>query len=405
FEHPPRILVVDDEPAILRLLRLFLSSERFTVLTASSGEEALRKVAEGVDLVLLDIRMPGMDGIEVCRRIRANPANARLPIIFLTAELKDPESELAGLEAGGDEYLHKPVHRPALIARVRSLLRLANAERDRQLLAQLAQSEKLVAIGQIAVGVAHEVNNPLSFMLSNLSCLGQYMKDVRQVLEAYRRSREEGRSAEDRLGLRCILEDIDALIAETLEGGERVRSIVQNFKSFSRPDDGPLEPVDLAQVVRSTLLLTERELSSRATLTRDLQPALVPAAPKNALQQVALNLVVNAMQALEGKAPAEAKLHIATGTRDGLAWLSVEDTGCGIPEHIRDRIFEPFFTTKQVGVGTGIGLSFCADVIHKLGGAIDVASEEGKGTKFTVRIPVTDAPEDQDEVRTQQLID
>jgi two-component system, NtrC family, sensor kinase len=279
------------------------------------------------------------------------------------------------------------VHRPALVARVRNLLRLANAERDRQLMAQLAQAEKLAAIGQIAAGVAHEINNPLAFILSNLATLTTYVGDVTQVLDAYRSSKEKGLAVERELDFGQTLEDVGSLIRETSEGGQRVRAIVQGLKSFSRTDDGGAEPVDLSDVAASTLLLTEREICSRATLSKELSSAPVELAPRNKLEQVVLNLLVNALQALNGKDLRDCRIRIATGQDETEAWLSVSDSGCGMAPAVLARVFEPFFTTKPVGEGTGMGLSFSDNVIRKLGGRIEVESEIGRGSTFTVRLP------------------
>jgi signal transduction histidine kinase len=216
-------------------------------------------------------------------------------------------------------------------------------------------------------------------------------------VNAYRRSVEEGQAAEKRLSFQSALVDIAALIQETAAGGERVRKIVQELKTLSRGDDAPQESVDLAEVVASTLLLTEREMSARAKIVRDLGSARIALAPKNKLHQVVLNLVVNALQAMEEGDPSRNELRLVTRTVGAHAELLVSDTGCGIPPDVQSRIFDPFFTTKPVGVGTGIGLSVCAVVVQKLGGKIQVDSAPGKGTTFTVQIPleppaVADAP-------------
>ena len=171
-----------------------------------------------------------------------------------------------------------------------------------------------------------------------------------------------------------------------------MRTIVQELKTFSRADENQvLEPVDLADIAASTLLLTERELASRARVVKDLRSSPVASAPRGKLHQVVMNLLVNAMQALGDKDPRENEIRVLTGTDGKESVLSVSDTGCGIPEEAQERIFEPFFTTKPVGIGTGIGLSVCQAVVQKLGGRISVRSKVGQGTTFEVRVPTEPA--------------
>ncbi|MER2562241.1 MAG: response regulator [Myxococcaceae bacterium] len=385
------VLAVDDDHNNLKLVSASLTLEGYEVVCASSGEEGLEVLeARQVDLLLLDVRMPGLDGLEVCRLIRAQPKFARMPIVFLTADNADVEHTIAGLDAGGDEYLHKPISRRMLSARVRNLLRLANADRERQLLLQVAQSEKLAAVGQIAAGVAHEVNNPLSFILSNLESLRGYVNDLMRVVRAYRMNPETGAALDRTLGLDMLMADVSPLLDETVQGGSRVRAIVQELKTFSRQDTDTFEPVDLAEVARCTLVLTEREVSSKATLVKELSMARVDLAPRQKLHQVMLNLLVNAIHAIEAKPAPPGERHtikVSTRTENDVAILQVQDSGVGMPDSVKSRIFEPFFTTKPVGVGTGLGLSVCAMVVERLGGRISVESEAGKGTTFTVRVP------------------
>jgi signal transduction histidine kinase len=255
----------------------------------------------------------------------------------------------------------------------------------------------------MAAGVAHEINNPLAFILSNLNSLKTYADDAREVIEAYRRSGSEGKKLEEAIRFQESLDDVEPLIRETAEGGERVRNIVQELKTFSRADqEDQLESVDLADIARSTLLLTERELSTRAKVVKDLKPAMIARAPRGRLHQMLLNLLINALHAVQTKGQRPHVITVTTGEADGFGVLSVSDTGCGIsPEH-QQRIFEPFFTTKAVGVGTGMGLAVCAMVVEKLGGRIEVQSEPGLGSTFRVRIPLQGSTElDEDDAQAQ----
>lgn len=253
----------------------------------------------------------------------------------------------------------------------------------------------MASIGQLAAGVAHEINNPVGFIASNLSTLGKY----RQRLEEYIGLLEESLMqhndgtwpdmvAKNRRLLKIdhILADLDELINESMEGVDRVKSIVADLKSFSRSDDRRTTLVDLNQCVQTTLNIVRNEYKYVAELSLDLQDELPPVRGNSQqLSQVIANLVINAAQAIEG----HGAIVIKTWRDNCDVLLSVSDTGTGIPPEHLEQIFDPFFTTKEAGKGTGLGLSICYDILKKHQGKIAVESRVGHGSAFTVRLPVS----------------
>ncbi|MEP7181673.1 MAG: ATP-binding protein [Betaproteobacteria bacterium] len=261
---------------------------------------------------------------------------------------------------------------------------------------QLIQSEKLASIGQIAAGVAHEINNPVGFVLSNLGSLESYVDSLFALVDARTGadrpvapaadapSANTPRSGEG-VDIEFLRTDIASLIAESRDGLARVKAIVGDLKNLSRGGlDESFELVDLHAALDSTLNIVRNELKHKATIeTRYGDLPEVECLPSR-LNQVFLNLLVNAGQAIANTGT----ITISTGTVGAEAWISVADTGCGIPVDHLNRIFDPFFTTKPVGQGTGLGLSVSYSIVRKHGGRIDVDSERGRGTKFTVRLPL-----------------
>ncbi|BBA70597.1 PAS domain S-box protein [Geobacter sulfurreducens] len=261
---------------------------------------------------------------------------------------------------------------------------------------QMLQREKMASIGQLAAGVAHEINNPIGFIMSNLGTLGKYLERLRGFIAAQDEiiNELEGDEASRRLGLAkktlkidYILEDVGNLVAESLDGAERVKQIVQDLKSFSRVDEAEVKVVDLHECLESTINIVWNELKYKAVLNKEYGNVPLLMCNPQQLNQVFMNLLVNAGHAIEG----HGEIGVRTWQEDGDIFIAVSDTGCGIPEELRARIFEPFFTTKEVGRGTGLGLSISYDIVKKHGGEITVASEVGKGTTFTVRLPVMPA--------------
>ncbi|MCG2578164.1 ATP-binding protein [Dechloromonas sp. XY25] len=257
---------------------------------------------------------------------------------------------------------------------------------------QLLQSEKLASIGQLAAGVAHEVNNPIGFVNSNLGTLNKYITKLLYLLDLYEAvenevpsaSRERITAFKVEIDLPFLRDDMVDLIGESIEGTARVRRIVQDLRDFSRPGDSEWQAVDIHAGLESTLNVVWNEIKYKADVARDYADLPMVECLPSQLNQVFLNLLVNAAQAIPGRGV----ITLRTRREGEHVAISVQDTGCGMPPEIRDRIFDPFFTTKPVGQGTGLGLSVTYGIVEKHGGRIEVASELGQGTTFTVRLPV-----------------
>ena len=259
---------------------------------------------------------------------------------------------------------------------------------------QLLQSEKMASVGQLAAGVAHEINNPIGYVHSNLNTLGRYVHDIFTLLGGYQNlangievSNPELRQLhelEKSIGLAYIREDIGSLLTESLGGLVRVEKIVSDLKDFSHLDQAEWQIVDLHAGLESTLNVVAHELKYKAVLVKEYgQLPLVECLPFQ-LNQVFLNMLINAAHAIEG----QGKITIRTGVVDSTVFIQFIDTGKGIEPASLKRIFEPFFTTKPIGVGTGLGLSVSYSIVRKHGGSIEIDSEVGKGSVFTIRLPV-----------------
>jgi two-component system, NtrC family, sensor kinase len=279
--------------------------------------------------------------------------------------------------------------------------------------AQLLQTQKLEAIGQLASGIAHEINTPVQYVTDNTVFLGKAMAKLQDALAAYRTVFEAAQSgslgpellseadaALKKAKLGYLLEQVPRAIAQSLEGLERVTHIVRAMKEFSHPSAGKKELVDIHEAIATTSTIARNEWKYVAELVTDFAPdmPLVPCL-RDQLNQVFLNLIVNAAHAIAEAAergkPEKGVITVRTRHAGDRAEISVSDTGTGIPEHLRNRIFEPFFTTKPVGRGTGQGLTIAYSVVvEKHFGTIDFESEVGQGTTFRVSLPL--CPEDEE---------
>ena len=259
---------------------------------------------------------------------------------------------------------------------------------------QLIQSEKMASLGQLVAGVAHELNNPISFIYANMKELESYITAIEEVLQVLlanlnnadlqEKLQDKVRQLQRRHDLQFIQEDIHSLINESAEGGRRVKEVVQNLRNFSRLDEGDVKSVDLHEGLNSTLLLLNNEIKNRIEVIKDYGELPKVECHPGHINQVFMNLLLNAIQAIEG----EGKIWISTKAVDGEVVITIKDSGKGIPEDIKNKVFDPFFTTKQVGKGTGLGLSISYNIIKNHNGEINVESEQGKGTAFHIRLPI-----------------
>ena len=256
------------------------------------------------------------------------------------------------------------------------------AETSRQLL----QAEKLAAIGQLAAGVAHEINNPISFINSNIYVMKEYVGELLNLVEAYEAGdREAVTLARKAVTLDLVREDLPALIEESEKGLHRVTKIVSDLKEFSHVDQAEFQKTDLNAALEGTLNVLWHELKDKTEIVRELGVLPEVDCMPAKIKQVFLNIVLNACQAIEKKG----RITVRSGVANGLVWMEIVDNGKGIPPEDRDRIFEPFFTTRPVGKGTGLGLTVCHDIIVKEHhGRIDVHSEPGEGSCFRVWLPI-----------------
>lgn len=259
---------------------------------------------------------------------------------------------------------------------------------------QLLQSEKMASIGQLAAGVAHEINNPIGFVNSNLGTLEGYVKSLVRMLEVYERhepilmaneriAREIEATKRD-LDLEFLKEDVVQLLAESKDGLGRVTKIVRDLKEFSHVGETQWQYVDLHSGLDSTLNIVNNELKYKAHVVREYGKLPPVECLPSELNQVFMNILVNAGHAIETKGT----ITVRTGQEGENAWVEIADTGAGIPPENLNRIFDPFFTTKAVGKGTGLGLSLSYGIINKHHGRIEVSSELGKGTTFRITLPI-----------------
>jgi two-component system NtrC family sensor kinase len=372
------VLYVDDDTANLVVLKATCQGE-FDVITASSGPEGLEILKHReVAVLLVDQRMPGMTGVEVFEVAqKLYPDTIR---ILITA-YSDLSDAINAINRGQiRRYIRKPWDPDELKAVLRDGIETFQIRRKVNLLeTRLIETERTYALGVVAAGVAHELRSPLAAMVMGVD-LAKLRLD--QLLGELRPGEDALLSKVDTL--RKLRHQMDEIAA----AADQITEITKGMELGHRRRDEDVE-ADLREIVELTLTFVRAALLQRAVLEVNLRSSQPVKGSPNKLGQVMTNLLVNAMQALPDRARSENRITVSLAPDEAEGWvrLAVEDNGEGIPDEVRERIFDPFFTTKAQG-GTGLGLAISKRIVEEAGGRIEVSSRPGKGTTFTVRLPV-----------------
>ncbi|WGV25802.1 hybrid sensor histidine kinase/response regulator [Halotia branconii] len=447
------ILIVDDNPNNLEVLSEALIDTGWEILIAVNGEGAIAQAEYACpNIILLDVMMPGIDGFATCKRLKSNPKTCDIPIIFMTA-LSETVDKVKGLNLGAVDYITKPFEQEEVLARVKTHLKIYNLSQQLQTQNQqlkqeiserlavelqlqkltqeleqrvqertfqlqqaqinLVQQEKMSALGELVAGIAHEINNPVNFILGNLNHASEYTQNFIDLLYLYQQYYPEPEveiaQKIDEIDLDFLIQDFPQIISSMHKGTKRLAQMIHSLRHFSRRDDAAAKPTDIHEGIENTLLILQYRLKANPErpaieVIREYESLPLVECFPGPINQVFMNLLANAIDAIEegmGIAhwgleqgfcqPITPKIWIRTSLKaqSSTVTIQIADNGIGMTEEVKQRLSEPMFTTKPVGKGTGLGLSITRQIIEeKHDGAIWFVSEAGEGTQFWIEIPL-----------------
>lgn len=386
----PLILVVDDEPDMRNYLVTSLE-KNYRVMQAQDGEQALNSARKyKPDFILLDLMLPKIDGLQVCRTLKQDIETKHIKIMLLTARI-DEEAKINALKNGADDFLTKPFSKVEVQTRLRNLLQTANLETTlrihnkelqetlselKQTQAQLIHSEKINALGKLTAGLLHEINNPLNYALTALQMV-----------------QREPLFKEDEV-LQETFQDMD-------EGMNRIKTIICELQVFAHPSEANKhDTFSIQDAVTSALRFTSNELGAIRVINNIQDNEVIGS--RGSIVQILINLLSNASKAIAAVPAQEGRkgeISITTELKDNRLYIRVRDNGIGINEETIQNIFDPFFTSRDVGEGMGLGLSICHTIVKNHGGQLTVISEYGQWTEFCFDLPIAAEINDSNELK------
>lgn len=428
-----KILVVDDNKLELQAVKKTLTNNNIKceIVLCDSSLKALEIIqSDMVDIVVLDIVMPGLSGIDILKNVRLNRQLDSVQVVMFTS-LSDKKVLRECFMHGANDFIIKPMEPIELVSRINAAIKARSYDillqeslksiqknysqelmllgrRPQEVLHHLINKEKLAAMGRLAAGVAHEINNPMAYVSSNLETLDKYVCRLKVVLEKYRQLMsmcisngynslksvelyKEILLLENKMRISNINDDIEELIRDCLEGTDRVTKIVKSLKELVQTGfDEKYVFCDLNELVKEILMDIWQINLNFPEITTELGELPLVHCNRNQIRQVIVNVIINAIQAMQSQNRTDrGHITIKTYPEGNYSVVEIYDDGPGISGEIVNRVFDPFFTTKDVGKGMGMGLSISYNIIvNNHGGELLVASEETRGTVFTVKLPV-----------------
>jgi len=402
------IFIADDNPDNLNVLSDILEAEGYNTRASLGGDEMLESIKlKKPDLIILDIHMPKIDGYETCTKLKESKETEHIPVIFCSA-LTEPFNIVKGFEVGGVDYITKPFRAKEVIARIRTHIELREKQLELENTLQymknaqnhLIQTEKMTSIAVLMAGIAHEINNPINYIINSVEGLKQDFSDVQKLLDFYTQVNdiseagfhEKIQNMLNEIEYPVLKEEMAKLLEGIYDGALKVHDIAKSLKEFTSTDNDEKQIVSIVSELDRALLMIRHKADAKTKIRQNIKNSATSFIQPGRLSQVFLQLLENAFEAIEAKTEEGEKkieINVETGSQKRPETIvSISDTGCGMQKEDIEQSYEPFYTTKQEGKGTGLGLTTAYQIVNDIGGTLNITSTPEKGTTVQVTLPM-----------------